>query len=89
MLVFRNPQRFLAVAMVFLAFVACADDSPPLPSAGKPQKTMKMNEPMTTEMMKPGMKKADVKAASERKSKAMQPMMELEQKSMSAEKTKP
>lgn len=50
---------------------------------------MKMDEPMTTGMMKKGMMKGDVKSAADRKAKVMQPLMEQEEKSMPRNKSKP
>lgn len=72
----------------FLAFCAQADDKPPRDAPQAPTK-MKADEPMTTGMMKKGMKKGDVKRAAEKKAQKMQPMMEQEEKLMPPAKTKP
>lgn len=59
---------------------------------GKPppvRKNIRMTDPMTTGMMKPGMVKGEVKRAAERKAKLMAPAMEREQQAMPQPPAKP
>lgn len=82
------------VLVLFAAVIACwtsggyAAGESPAADAHRDKKKMKMDEPMTSGMMKKGMMKGDVKNAADKKDKEMQPMMEQEEKSMSPEKTK-
>lgn len=69
--------------------VAFADDKLSADTKVSSEKTIRMDEPMTTEMMKPGMMKGDVKSIAEKKDKATKPMMEMEEKSMPRDKGKP
>lgn len=55
-----------------------ASTAPPAPAGQK----MKMEEPMSGRMMKRGMTKGDVRKQAERKSQAMKPMMDAEEKAM-------
>jgi len=75
-----------AVIAACLALGAHAADKSPVASAHK--KKMKMDEPMTTGMMKKGMMKGDVKSTADKKAKEMQPMMEQEERSMLPDKAK-
>lgn len=50
---------------------------------------MKAEQPMSTGMMKPGMKKGDVGKAAEQKTRKLEPMMEQEEKSMPPAKPAP
>lgn len=59
------------------------------PSVTKPGKKMGMDEPMHTGMMKPGMRKGEVKRAATKKTQALRPMMEQEEKSMPQDKATP
>ena len=78
----RALSTFAAVIAVCLNLTAhAAGQSAPSPAQDQSKK-MKMNEPMSTGMMKKGMTKGDVKRAAERKARALQPAMEQEQKSM-------
>lgn len=54
-----------------------------------PRKAIRMNDPMTTGMMKPGMIKGEVKRAAERKAKDMQPAVAREEQSMPQAPAKP
>ena len=76
------------LALVFAGLAVGLQAAGPAPSPGKHAKKMRMDEPMTTHMMKPDMKKGDVKAAANKKFKVLQPMMEMEQKSMQADDAK-
>ena len=71
-----------------LIHAADAADRPPTPPMPEHPGKMKMNEPMSTGMMKKGMMKGDVKRAAEKNTKAMQPMMEQEQAAMPDGKAK-
>jgi len=73
---------FTSIIATGLAVSVQAADTPAPPPAPEHPKKMKMDEPMSTGMMKKDMKKGDVKKAAEKKSRALQPMMEQEQKSM-------
>lgn len=85
-----KPFLLLAAALVAgSAFgVGAADRAAPAAPPG-PEQKMKMDEPMATGMMKQGMRKGDVKRAADRKAKAMQPMMEQEEKAMPPAKAQP
>jgi len=67
-----EPLAALALAALF-GFASCARSAESSP--GTP---MKMDEPMPTKMMKPGMRKRDVKQAAEKKEREMKAMMEKE-----------
>lgn len=87
----RDKTLFLLAAALVagIAFgAAAADRTAPVAPPGSGQK-MKMDEPMATGMMKQGMRKGDVKRAAERKAKAMQPMMEEEEKAMPPARAQP
>jgi len=72
------PLRFSAVLLAAcLASAALAADDP---KAAK--KKMEMDAPMSTKMMKPGMKMGDVKKDADRRSREMKQKLELEEKSM-------
>ena len=64
-----------------LGFGALAADAPTLAQATQSE-PMKMDEPMSGEMKKKGMKKGDVKKAAEEKEREMRSMIEKEEKSM-------
>ncbi|HMC13100.1 MAG TPA: hypothetical protein VKG67_02005 [Gallionellaceae bacterium] len=85
----RNNVLFILTAVIAacLALGAHAADQSHVASAHK--KKMKMDQPMTTGMMKKGMMKGDVKSAADKKAKEMQPMMQQEEKSMPQDKAKP
>ena len=76
-----------AIIAACLALGAHAANKPPLTNADK--KKMKMNEPMTTGMMKKGMMKGDVKSAADKKSKEIKPMIKQEEESMHQDTGKP
>ena len=85
----RFLTRIAAMALLFAAWPAiAAEDAPPPKNEAPPapkaeaKKPMKTNEPMTTEMKKPGMMKGDVKKAAEKKDGEMKGMMEKEEKEM-------
>ena len=85
----RFLTRIAAMALLFAAWPAiAAEDTPPPKNEAPPapkaeaKKPMKTNEPMTTEMKKPGMMKGDVKKAAEKKDGEMKGMMEKEEKEM-------
>ena len=63
------------------AFGALPADEPRLAQATR-NEPMKMDEPMSGEMKKKGMKKGDVKKAAEKKEREMRDMIENEEKSM-------
>ena len=46
------------------------------------KKPMEVDRPMTTKMMKPGMKQRDVKREADRKAREMKPELRREEKSM-------
>lgn len=64
--------KAIAVAGMLAGAAAAAD---PTPVGGKP---VKMDEPMKTGMMKPGMKVGDVKKAAEKRARELKPTMEKE-----------
>jgi len=71
----------VAAAELGLAFGALAADVAKQAPANESQ-PMKMDEPMTGEMMKKGMKKGDVKKAAEEKEREMKAKLEKEEQSM-------
>ena len=77
----RFPKPILSativVALALCGWPALADD-PPKPAP----KPMKMKEPMSGEMKKPGMTKGDVKKAAQKKDRDMKEPMEKEEKAM-------
>lgn len=83
---FKILGFFTAVATVGLMQVAFADDKASGANEDKHAKKIRMADPMTSGMMKKGMLQGDVKAEALKKDKAMQPMMEKEEKSMPQEK---
>ena len=63
----------LVLALVlFAARTALTDDAP---------KKMESDKPMTTKMMKPGMKQSDVKHEADKKARKMKPELERETQS--------
>jgi len=78
------PLRFSAFLLaVSLAPAAlAADDS----KAAK--KKMEMDEPMSTKMMKPGMRMGDVKKDADRRTRDMKPKLDREEKSIARGKQK-
>ncbi len=87
-------EKALAIAAAICgtclgAGAIAADPSPEANAPGVGSKTMQMDEPMsTTKMMKPGMKKGDVKKDADEKLRAMKPVLDKEEKSMAQEKPK-
>jgi len=71
----------VAVIDLGLAFGALAEDVRKQAPANESQ-PMKMDEPMSGEMMKKGMKKGDVKKAAEEKEREMKAKLEKEEQSM-------
>lgn len=69
----KSSRWVLLTLMLFAASESRAAE--PAPTGGKP---MKMDEPMKTEMMKPGMKVGDVKKAAEKRARELKPMIEKE-----------
>jgi len=76
------PKTTILLLCSGLLSAALGAEPPSAGEAARPAAKMKMDESMTTGMMKPGMKKGDVKKAATMKKKKMQPMLEDEQKSM-------
>lgn len=79
----RSGLAILLAGLAAVPLVAAGADK--AGAGGKPppaRKHIRMSDPMTTGMMKPGMKKGEVKRAAERKSKDMAPAMEREEQSM-------
>ena len=76
--VMKTPIALATAATLAICLSAFAADPT---AAGKP---MNMDEPMPIKMMKPGMKKGDVKEAADKKQREMKPMLEKE----ASEKTK-
>lgn len=76
-----SRSAVLCAVFVGLALVAGARaaDAPKAPQASQP---MKMDEPMSGEMKKPGMKTGDVKKAAEKKEREMKALMQKEEQSM-------
>jgi len=70
----------LRIAATVAACIGCAafaaDTKPPA----------KLDEPMAGNMKKPGMKQGDVKKQAEKKSRAMKPKLEKEEKDMARER---
>ena len=66
--------------VLVLALVLLAARTAP---AGDAQKKMESDKPMTTKMMKPGMKQSDVKHEADRKARRMKPALEREAPSTS------
>lgn len=87
----RTQLLKLSVAAIapLLSCATQATEPSPVAEVPKHQPTLRMNEPMPTGMAKEGMKKGDVKSLADKKTKAMQPMMEQEEKAMPREKPKP
>ena len=87
----RNNVLIILAAIIAacLALGAHASDKPPVDNAHKHKKKMKMDEPMTTGMMKKGMKKGDVKSAANKKSKEIEPMIKHEEESTHQDTAKP
>ncbi|WP_040395804.1 hypothetical protein [Aromatoleum toluclasticum] len=85
----RNLALIGALAVVCAADTVDAADLSPAASVHELKKKMKMDEPMETGMMKKGMMKGDVKKAADQKDRALQPMMEQEEKTMPAAPRKP
>ncbi len=91
----KNMARYKVLIILAAVIAAClalgahAADNPSVANAPKHKKKMRMDEPMTTRMMKKGMMKGDVKTAADKKAKEMQPIMETEEKSMPQDKAKP
>lgn len=54
--------------------------------AAEPKSPAKMDEPMAGNMKRPGMKQGDVKKQAEKKSRAMKPKLEKEEKEMPRER---
>ncbi|HET7362000.1 MAG TPA: hypothetical protein VFJ70_00370 [Burkholderiales bacterium] len=69
----RALYKAMAIAVACLAFSAFAAD---------PKPPAKMDEPMAGKMRKPGMKQSDVKKEAQKKSRAMKPKIEKEEKEM-------
>ncbi|CAG4884077.1 conserved exported protein of unknown function [Georgfuchsia toluolica] len=89
---FRHKFGLAAACIVVCAaHGAPAADRPPAANTHTHDsaKKMKMDEPMTTGMMKKGMRKGDVKRMADRKAKVMQPLMEQEEKAMPRNKSTP
>jgi hypothetical protein len=70
--VMKTPIALASAATLAICLSGFAADPT---AAGKP---MKMDEPMRIKMMKPGMKKGDVKEAADKKQREMAPMLEKE-----------
>jgi len=70
-----------AAAGLALGFGALAADAPAVAQATQ-REPMRMDEPMSGEMKKKGMKKGDVKKAAEEKEREMRGTIEQEEKSM-------
>lgn len=87
---FCNKFYGLVAAWIAACVVtgAQAADQSPAANTHNSSKKMKMDEPMTTGMMKKGMMKGDVKSMADKKAKVMQPLMEQEEKSI-PRKSKP
>ena len=69
----RGLYKAMAIALACLALGAFAAD---------PKPPAKMDEPMAGKMRKPGMKQGDVKKEAQKKSRAMKPKIEKEEKEM-------
>ena len=76
----------LLVACLSSAVLADASRAADAPKAGKKQ--MQMDEPMSTKMMKSGMKKGDVKKDADKRAQDMKPMLDQEEQSMERGKRK-
>jgi hypothetical protein len=72
-------RRVVVGSAAVCALLALGIDALAQPTPSAP---MKMDEPMSGEMKKKGMKKRDVKSAAEKKEREMKGMIEQEQKSM-------
>ena len=82
------PALPAAALLACLALAAQAAGQPP--DAQPAQKeSMRVDQPMTTGMMKKGMKQGDVKRKATKQAKKMQPAMEREEKSMPQDRTAP
>jgi len=79
----RGAAACVVVTAIGLAFGvgALAADEPRVAQATESE-PMKMDEPMSGEMKRKGMKKGDVKRAAEKKEREMKDMIENEEKSM-------
>ncbi|MFI4938792.1 MAG: hypothetical protein ACHP7O_00360 [Burkholderiales bacterium] len=83
---FKVLGLFAAIAAAGVTHAAFADDKASGVNEEKHTKKIRMTDPMTTGMMKKGMMKGDVKTEAVKKDKAMQPMMEQEEKTMPQDK---
>ena len=63
-------MKFLMIVAASSALAVAAAQADPKPGQA--------NEPMTTKMMKPGMKTGDVRKAAEKREEEMKPMLEKE-----------
>lgn len=79
----RRGWLIAALAAGLAVGAQAADKAADRAPAGTAKK-IRMGEPMSTGMMKPGMMKGEVRGAAEKKTRAMQPLMEQEEKSMPA-----
>jgi hypothetical protein len=68
-------DKAFGIATVCIAFSTLAVDKP----AAKP---LQPQDPMSGKMMKPGMKKGDMKKDAREKQRVIKPMLEKEEKSM-------
>jgi hypothetical protein len=68
-------EKALSIAVLCIASATFAADKPA-------EKPMQMDEPMAGKMMKPGMKKGDMKKDAEEKQRVIKPKLEKEEKSM-------
>ncbi|MBI2309031.1 MAG: hypothetical protein HYU78_17215 [Rhodocyclales bacterium] len=84
----RRPRGVAALAGAVAAATTLAAARPAAaeaPAAPPPSgQKMKMDEPMSGAMKKRGMTKGDVRKDAERKSRAMKPVMDTEEKAMPA-----
>ena len=86
-------EKALAIVTAIVAtclpsgtFAAAASLSADAPKAAKNK--MQMDEPMSTKMMKPGMRKGDVKKDADERLQRMKPALDKEEKSIEQGKPK-
>ncbi len=76
------------LAACLVSSVLAADTPPAADAPRVAKKKMEMDQPMSTKMMKPGMKMGDVKKDADQRARDMKPKLDREEKSMDRGKPK-
>lgn len=77
-----STNRYLLSVCILAAVTGLVSGLDALGGEADKRKPMKMDEPMSGEMKKPGMKKGDVKKHEEKWDRKMKNMLEKEEKTM-------